>query len=286
LCLDVRGVILSKLCHWELAVAARTCREFHDACVRSRAEERERAIAVGEETYGKATFSGFVTAFYDGMVNLDILPTEEYLLIDSAGKPELMCRGRVRKMSANRERLACIRKCEPAHPYLVVAKARAERPARGTVLIRLPMYTAKPRLEVKVGRKASQAAAALLTAVLARKGERGCTTNPEGICMSASKAVPVVCTGNPEGVCIKAPEAGPLVCIRDPEGVCTEAPARVPTVWQVPFELVVVDIGSRERLKVAQAAFEPLGPLTKSMRWFRYTEGCVDVRRHVCYLKL
>ncbi len=62
ICGDVRAVILGKLSFPELARAATTCRELHNALQGKIPHEQARLIAAGEDSFGKELFSFLVGA--------------------------------------------------------------------------------------------------------------------------------------------------------------------------------------------------------------------------------
>jgi hypothetical protein len=93
LCADVRPLVLRNLSLHDLARTALTCREFGQEFSRRLAEERAVLILVGEATFGKQMFTGFVSAFQHLMCNMDAFPGllpqyQTCLSIDTDGSPE------------------------------------------------------------------------------------------------------------------------------------------------------------------------------------------------------
>ncbi len=85
LCIDVRGLILSKLSLRDLARAGGTCRDFEEAYFGRVAEERARLIALGKEAYGEGMFCGIVTTVQRAMCGLDPCPGVELDLRKGTG---------------------------------------------------------------------------------------------------------------------------------------------------------------------------------------------------------
>jgi hypothetical protein len=95
LCPDVRGVILSKLSLHELACAAQSSREFRQAYLSRMAEERDTLLSIGEQTFGKEVFSGFVGALRRILAGLEPHPGVQpgyCLMVDAAGELESVAR--------------------------------------------------------------------------------------------------------------------------------------------------------------------------------------------------
>jgi hypothetical protein len=95
LCPDVRGVIFSKLSLHELACAAQSSREFRQAYLCRRAEERDTLLSTGEQTFGKEAFSGFVRAIRQILAGLEPHPGVRpgyCLMVNAAGKLEPLAR--------------------------------------------------------------------------------------------------------------------------------------------------------------------------------------------------